>query len=438
MTIAQLRERVADRLGISTLNVMQQTMARQKLPCRVVLSAPTGAGKSVAFTLPLLASLPAPEKRAIGLLLSPTRELALQIFEVVRTLAAPEYKTCVLYGGHNMHAEQASVAAGPDIITATPGRLLDHIERGNLSLDGIRSVVIDEYDKALELGFLKELKAIVKQLHGASTLILTSATASTGIPEFINARGLKYFNFTGDDVPAPDLAIAQIKSPDTDKLDTLADVLRQCGGRTLVFVNYREATERVATAMKSAGLHVGIYHGAMEQDRRERALILFNNGTTPILVATDIAARGLDMPQVRYVIHYHMPQSVQSWTHRNGRGGRQGASAGIIVITNEKDKIPEFISFNASTVFEPDDEQQQSPVATLYLNAGRRDKISKGDIAGYILHNCALEVTQLGRIDLCDHSAYVAIPAEMVSSLMESLKDCKLKGRRVRISPLKE
>lgn len=439
MTASELRQRAADRLGIATLNAMQQTMAGQSTPGRMLLLAPTGAGKTLAFAFPLLTSLPSPQGTPCGLVIAPTRELVLQTFETLRTLAAPDYKCAAFYGGHSMQAETASLSGAPDIIVATPGRALDHLRRGGLSLHGVRSLVLDEYDKSLELGFHREMKAIVGRLRNLDTLILTSATKAAELPDFVDAGGLRTLDFFDNaGTAAPDIEIAVVESAATDKLDTLAELLRHIGGRTLVFVNHREAAERVASGLRERGLMPGLYHGALEQDDRERALILFGNGTTPTLVATDLAARGLDIPAVDNVVHYHLPVSPEVWTHRNGRTARQGAPGRAIVVLNEKDRVPPFMELpprQPMADLAPD--AAPEPVVTLYINAGRKDKISRGDVAGFILTNSGLSATELGRIDLRDHGAYAAVPAQRAREVIEALKPYKLKNRRVRVSQIK-
>lgn len=439
MTASELRQRAADRLGITQLNAMQQTMAAQPTPGRMLLLAPTGAGKTLAFALPLLTSLPAPQGSPCALVIAPTRELVVQTFETLRTLAAPDYKCAAFYGGHSMQSETASLSGNPDIIVATPGRALDHLRRGGLSLHQVRSLVLDEYDKSLELGFHREMKSIVGRLHNLETLILTSATKAAALPDFIDAGGLKTLDFFGKDTTVtPDIEVTAVESADTDKLDTLAALLKHIGGRTLVFVNHREAAERVASSLAERGLHPGLYHGALEQADRERALILFGNGTTPTLVATDLAARGLDIDAVDNVVHYHLPVSAEAWTHRNGRTGRQGATGRAIVLLNDKDRIPPFVEIpKRQRIEDLRADATPAPVVTLYINAGRKDKISRGDVAGFILANTDLPPSELGRIDLRDHAAFAAVPAQRAREVIEALKPYKLKNTRVRVSQIK-
>lgn len=438
LTAEELRRRAADRLGITAFNAMQEAAAALKGGSRSLLLAPTGAGKTLAFAVPFLASLPKPDGTPCGLVIAPTRELAVQIYETVRQLAAPDYKCSAFYGGHSMQAETASLSGRPDIIIATPGRVLDHLKRGGLSLHGVRSLVLDEYDKALELGFQADMKSIVGRLRNVSTLILTSATRASAIPDFMDATGMATLDFFDELTPAPQLDIARIDSADTDKLATLARVLEHLGGRTLVFVNHREAAERTAQSLARLGVAAGLYHGALEQDDRERALILFANGTTPVLIATDLAARGLDIPEVETVVHYHLPVSPEVWTHRNGRTARQGGKGRVLAIINDKDRIPPFATFDRTETVEALGDAAPTPeVITLYINAGRKEKISRGDVAGFILANTDITPAELGRIDLRDHAAFAAVPAAKARGAVEALKAHKLKNKKVRVNQIK-
>ncbi len=438
MTVDELRQRAAGRLGIDTFNGMQLAMASLPLPTRVLLLAPTGAGKTLAFVVPLLLSLPRSCGRVSALVVAPTRELVLQIYETVRKLGSPEYRTAVLYGGHSVQDEKASLAGGPDIIVATPGRLLDHLHRGHVDLHDVSTLILDEYDKSLELGFHKEIKEIMHKLRHVSTMMLTSATAAPQLPDFVDATGIKILEFFDGGAPAPDPVVKKVVSPDADKLPTLVVLLRGLRGRTLVFVNHRESAERVVQALRRENVSAGLYHGALEQDLRERALIMFGNGTDRVLVSTDLASRGLDIPEVENVVHYHFPLTQQIWTHRNGRTGRQGAAGLVLAIVSAKDKVPDFAIFGGTVDTQSMTAvEQMPPVATLYFNAGRREKISRGDIAGYILRNSSLEAAQLGRIDVRDHCAYAAVPEALARSVIEELKPFKLKNKRVRVSRIR-
>lgn len=441
MTLTELTSRIGERLGIARLNEMQQATSAIAPGSRSLLLAPTGSGKTLAFAIPFLLSLRKPQgDEPVGVIIAPTRELVLQIFEVVRTLATPDFKTAALYGGHDMRAEQASLGGKPEIIVATPGRLLDHLHRGHISLFAVESLVLDEYDKSLELGFHDDMRAIVGRMRNLSTLILTSATAAADVPDFIATDGLRRYDFTKEGAPEPEIEFFRLASADTDKLETLDRLLRRNQGRkTIVFLNHREAAERVYNYLRSQRFPVGLYHGGLEQQDRERALILFDNGTTPVLVSTDLASRGLDIGGVDNVVHYHLAPTPESNTHRNGRTARMGRSGRAFYIISSADKVPPFIPAGTDYRLEGDDPEavHRSATATLFFNAGKKEKISRGDIAGFLMQKGGLARDEVGKIDVKDHCAYAAVPADKARATVELLAPHKIKNTRVRVTQLK-
>ena len=439
MEPAQLIARVTDRLKIKELTPMQREMLSLDLPARVMLQAPTGSGKTLAFALPFLRSLRQGGEGIKGLILVPTRELALQVYEVVRTLATPTFKTAAFYGGHSFETEVNTLAGNPDIVVATPGRLLDHIKRGSVALSGVGSLVLDEYDKSLELGFHAEMKSIIGRLRNVKTMILTSATVLSDVPDFLAGVKFRHIDYTTpEETVVPEIDFRRVDSPSADKLDTLDALLRDLGGeRVIVFVNHRDAAERVYKHLAERGFPAGLYHGGLEQDARERALTLFSNGTTPVLVSTDLASRGLDISGVGAVIHYHLPVTPEVMTHRNGRTGRMGAVGRAFAILSDKDKIPDF--FPALDNYWPDGTADVVPSqwATLHFNAGKREKISRGDIAGFLMQKGGLSKDEVGRIEVRDHQSFAAVPADKARATVIAVAPYKIKNTRVKVSRIK-
>ena len=429
-------ERLRERHNITALNEMQQLMAGTDAS-KLILLSPTGSGKTAAFAIRLLRFLQPSSGRVQAVIMAPARELVLQIADVIRPVAAG-LKTVAFYGGHSMADEVNSMSVVPDIIVSTPGRLLDHIRRGTVDVGGVDALVLDEYDKSLELGSLDEMKRIAKRMRSLKMILLTSATPLAEMPDFIAMQGAEVVDFSGKGERSR-LQIAKVDSPERDKLATLADLLRSLpNGRALVFVNHRESAERVYGYLRREHFPVGLYHGGLEQRERQLAVDLLNNGTTPILVSTDLGARGLDIDDVNYVIHYHMPLSAESWTHRNGRTARMGASGTAYVIIADEENIPEYVDWQRD--YNPKSAAAdgfRSDVATLYLNAGKKEKISRGDIVGYLIQKGGLTKEQVGKIVVNDHSAIVAVPRQMASQLVEILAPYKLKNTKVRISLLK-
>lgn len=441
MTSDEIFARAASRLGIEKPNEIQNATAGLKVPLRLLLLAPTGSGKTLAFAVPFLRSLPSDANgNILGIIMAPTRELVLQIFDCIRMLATPEYKATACYGGHDMRTEVNELAGKPAIVVATPGRLLDHLHRGHLSLSSCRTLAIDEYDKALELGFRDEMKAIANKIRSLNTLILTSATKSVEIPDFLDTESLVALDFLHDsEVPVPGTIRYRVKSTDKDKLDSLIALLKDLGSeQSIVFVNHRDAAERIYANLSREGFPVGLYHGGLEQADREQALLLFANGTTRTLVTTDLASRGLDIEDIGSVIHYHIPPTTENWTHRNGRTARMGSEGSVYVIESESDKMPEYVITDKDYVPEGTSKIRESQTGTLYLNAGKKEKISKGDIAGFLMKKGGLEADEVGRIDVKDHCAYVAVPRDKMRRTVENLAPHKLKNTRVRVSQIKK
>ncbi|MDE6300986.1 MAG: DEAD/DEAH box helicase [Muribaculaceae bacterium] len=433
-TIDQLRATVADQLGIARPNPMQDAVWASEARRMIVIS-PTGSGKTVAFIGAMLRRIGEPDGSVQALVLAPSRELVIQIYEVARKMARG-YKVAAFYGQHSMADEVATMAVVPDIIVATPGRMLDHIQRRTADIADLRVLVIDEYDKCLEMGFHEEMKRITARLHRVQAVILTSATPLKERPDFIDLDAAETVDFTpASENPQQRISIARVESAAKDKLQTLDDLLRSLhGGKVMVFVNHRESAERLYKSLREAGLPVGLYHGGLDQLDRERAVIQLDNGTTPIMIATDLAARGLDIDSVGTVIHYHLPVNQEAWTHRNGRTARVDASGAVYVITSEADNIPEYVVWDRDynpTGASPDPIRRST--ATLHINAGRKEKISRGDIVGFLINNLGLEASQIGKIDLRDHMAYVAIPRSFLGAVA-ALQQPKIKGKRVRIT----
>lgn len=441
METKTILERLRERHNITVLNEMQQRMASTDLR-EIVLLSPTGSGKTAAFTLRLLRSLGPSDGKVQAVVMAPSRELVIQIADVIRPVAAG-LKTVAFYGGHQMADEINSLSVVPDIIVATPGRLLDHLKRGTVTLTDVKALVLDEYDKSLELGFHDEMKRIVKRINRPELVILTSATPLAEMPDFLRLRKPETFDFSGGKPSGGRLQTVRVDSPERDKLPILEDLLRSLdNGKVLIFVNHRESAERVYDDLKKKGFPVGLYHGGLEQRERKLAIDLLNNGTTPILVSTDLGARGLDIDNVQDVIHYHLPLTMESWTHRNGRTARMGADGTVFSIISDGENIPEYVDWQRE--FQPravSSDPIRSDIATIYINAGKKEKLSRGDIVGYLIHKGGLTAQQIGKIILDDHSSLVAVPREALAplepggaSLLERLAPHKIKNTRVRLS----
>ena len=437
MKQTEILANILRRTRIAELNPMQRRMAEISSRGTFTLLAPTGSGKTIAFAIPFLKSI-APAKGQIqGVVIAPSRELVLQIAEVLRPIATG-LKTVAFYGGHSMQEETNSLSVTPDIIVATPGRLLDHLKRGHLDLGTVSSLVLDEYDKALELGFADEMKRVCRRLTGLRLVILTSATPLAAIPEYLPAKDPQTIDFSESDTPRRRMQVVRVESPSRDKLTTLSDLLHSLpNGRVIVFVNHRESAERIYDSLKKEHLPIGLYHGGLDQNDRENAIVQLANGSTPVLISTDLGARGLDIPELSAVVHYHMPTSPEAWTHRNGRTARQEAKGDIYVITAEGEDIPYYVTTDRD--YAPSGHSSDpihSDTATLYFNVGKKEKISRGDIVGFLIAKGGLTASEIGVITLRDHAALVGVPRKKARELLARLSPEKIKNTRAKISLL--
>lgn len=439
MNNSEILKRLTSFPGIQEPNSMQRDVMESK-ERECVIIAPTGSGKTLAFGIIILKTISLRSCRPQALIIAPSRELVIQTGEVMRQFAKG-YKTVELYGGHSFSDETASMQPMADIIVATPGRLLDHLQRGSIVMGKAPEVlVLDEYDKSLQLGFENEMKRIIQRIGHPRNFVLTSATELNPLPQYLGMVNPEIIYAKSDTSEAGTVETIRVESFSRDKLDSLSALLRTLphDGRCIVFVNHRESAERVYKRLKDEGFSAGLYHGALDQQQRMTAIDLLTNGTTPILVATDLAARGLDIKDIESVIHYHLPVDRQAWIHRNGRTGRQNADGCIYVITSEADSIADFMNFDR--FFQPPAELPDvtaSKTGTLYFSAGKKEKISKGDIAGFILSNSDLTPQELGKIAVHDHYALAAVPADRLRHLASDLSALKIKGKRVRITQLK-
>lgn len=424
--------------GIKQLNALQSAI----LDCnarRIKLIAPTGSGKTLAFAIALLKHLPLRQGIVTGVVIVPTRELAIQV-RATLAAAIPGSRIISLYGGHQMQEEVASLTDIPEIVVATPGRLLDHITKHTIDISGVDMAVIDEYDKCLELGFEAEMKRILTKMHKLKGIILTSATSAVQIPVYLDFSQSKTLDFGCDTgVNTGHCTIFDVPAQGKDKLkDCIALLKTLAGEKTMIFVNHRESADRVYDALCKAGLHAGLYHGGLDQQEREKGLILFDTGVTPYLVTTDLGARGLDISDVANIVHYHLPVSEETWLHRNGRTARMGKDGRAFVLTAPQETLPDYIVCEG--LYHPCEhpaERVIPEVGALYFSAGKKDKISRGDILGFLIKTGGLEPGDIGKIDVRERCSYVIVKADKITkAFLDHLNSSKIKNSKVRISSL--
>ena len=423
------------RLRIEELNELQATSleaARQDND--LILLAATGSGKTLGFLLPIISLMDENKTGTQALIVVPSRELAIQIEQVFKTMGTGFKVTCC-YGGHLRETEENNLIEAPALIIGTPGRLADHLRRGNIHPGTIKTLVLDEFDKSLELGFTEELSNIIGSLSGLNKRILTSATAAAGIPDFVGLKDVQTLSFLTDE-PVERLALMQVASPDNDKIDTLFRLICWIGSRSaVVFCNHRESVERTSALLKDKGIVNVFYHGALEQPERDSALAKFRNGTSDVLVTTDLASRGLDIPNIRYIIHYHLPPTIEVFTHRNGRTARMEASGTAILILSPEERLPAYITETPEVITLPPtaDVPDKPKWTTFYISAGKKDKVNKVDIVGFLAKTGQLKKDDIGLIEVKDFLSFAAIRKSKASHTLQMIKDQKIKNKKVKI-----
>ncbi len=428
-------ENALKKLNIAALNEMQEaSLKAAKTGKDVILIAPTGSGKTLAFLLPLLSNLKTGVKGVQALVLVPSRELALQIEQVFKQMGT-SFKVNCCYGGHAVKVEKNNLAHPPAVLIGTPGRIAYHLEHQNFDESFIETLVLDEFDKSLEFGFENDMSYIIGTLLSLKQRILTSATRLEEIPAFVKLNTPVEVDFSKNLKAKPDLKLKKITAPAADKLDYLFRLLSKIGSKnTLVFCNHRETVDRISDLLFENGLGHDVFHGGMEQFDREKALLKFRNGSHRILITTDLAARGLDIPEVEHIVHYQLPYTEDAYIHRNGRTARmhaKGTAYAILTIEENykylPDDIEEEVLDNHYAL------PEESDWITLYLAHGKKDKINKIDIVGLFLQKGDLARDDLGLIEVKDTTSYVAIKRSKISQLLKKLNGEKIKGKKLKL-----
>ena len=432
-------DRMLSHLKIDRLNDLQsRALETAQQDGDLVLLSHTGSGKTLAYLLPVLTFMDENKSGTQALVIVPSRELAIQIEQVFKTMGTGFKVTCC-YGGHLRETEENNLKEAPALIVGTPGRLADHIRRNNIYSGAIRTLVLDEFDKSLEMGFQDEMSFIIGSLKSLNKRILTSATAAPEIPEFVGLQLPQTLDFLSDK-KAERLAIQQALSPEKDKIDVLFRLICRIGDRSaIVFCNHRESVERVSALLKEKGIVNVFYHGALEQPERDSALAKFRNGSSNVLVTTDLAARGLDVPNIRYIIHYHLPATEEIYTHRNGRTARMDASGTAILILSPEESLPVYIQELPETLDIPAATSLPAKPkwTTLFISVGKKDKVNKVDVVGFFTNKGQLKKEDIGLIEVKDFFCFVAIRKSNVSHTLQLIKNEKLKNKKVKIDVAK-
>jgi superfamily II DNA/RNA helicase len=433
-------EAILSNLKIKSLNEMQiATLEAAKQERDIILLSATGSGKTLAYLLPVLQKLSPSDKNTQALIVVPSRELAIQIENVFKTMGTG-IKITAAYGGHKREIEENNLIQPPALIVGTPGRLCDHIRRGNITIDDITMLVLDEFDKSLELGFLEEMEFIIHSLKNVEKKLLTSATPALQLPDFVELKNPLTIDFLKDGDETERLEIKSVVSPEKDKSETLFKLLCYLGNRSaIVFCNHREAVERTSKILSEKGIHNEFYHGGMEQQQRDSALAKFRNGTTNILVTTDLASRGLDIANIRFIIHYHLPHSEDAFIHRNGRTARMEASGTAILMLSEDESLPSYINDEVEKIDLPETVHlpEKPKWATLFIGAGKKDKVNKIDIVGFLTNKGKLKKEDIGLIEVKDFFSFAGIRKSRMNVLLSLIQGEKIKNKKVKMQVAK-
>ncbi|WP_422359373.1 DEAD/DEAH box helicase [Reichenbachiella sp.] len=426
---------ILQKLGISQLNPMQEaTQNAIAENDEVVLLSPTGTGKTLAFLLPLIKTLDAGLEQVQLLILVPSRELAIQIEQVIREMGSG-FKANAVYGGRSGSKDRIDLKHAPAILVGTPGRVADHFRRETINTDYIETLVLDEFDKSLEVGFESEMLEIIDKLRSVRKKVLTSATQKVDIPDLVGLKNPEQLDFL--DATSNRLSLQLVTASNDDKLSTLVQLLNHIQtGNGIIFCNFKDTIQEVSDYLWNQNIDHACFYGGLEQQDRERALIKFRNGTSRLLLATDLAARGIDVPALDFIIHFQLPPKQEEFTHRNGRTARmqQDGTAYLLKVKNER--APDYIRDVNEETLNQSAQFKNSEVTTLFISGGRKDKISKGDIAGLFMKQGNLTKEELGMIELKQDCAFVAVPSSKSKQLINQLNNSRLKKKKVRISQL--
>ncbi len=421
------------KLRIDQLNPMQQE-AQLTIQSKdnVVLLSPTGTGKTLAFLLPIIETLNHEREDVQVMILVPSRELAIQIESVVREMGTG-YKVNAVYGGKSGSKEKIELKHLPAILIGTPGRVADHMRRRRFPTRNLKTLILDEFDKSLEVGFEEDMKEIIGYLRWTEKRILTSATKGVSIPSFVGLNKPTTIDYL--DQGTSQLKIKRILSPEKDKLATLVKALSHIGNQPgIVFCNFKNTIERVSDFLAEKGISHGCFYGGMEQIERERILIKFRNGTYQLIIATDLAARGLDIPELGFILHYQLPHKAEEFIHRNGRTARMNSKGTAYLLQWDQEPLPEYVQHASVVKLKDAPLPASSNWQTLFISGGRKDKISKGDIAGVFFKQAQFKKEEVGNIEIKNDCAFVAISSSKVKTAIKMLDNIRIKKKKVRVS----
>jgi len=418
----------------SWTKVQKETFSQYANQDEVIIYAPTGSGKTIAFLLPLMQMIQENEGKTglQAVIFSPTRELALQIEQVFKSLKSGVSITSC-YGGHSMKTEVANLSANPSIIVGTPGRIVDHMHRGNIDMRSVEYFIIDEFDKCLEIGFQSEMEEVYSKFRKLKKSIYCSATQIEHFPSFIKLNNPVTIDVLGE-MAEPEISFYKVDAT-RDRMQQMKQMIAHFKSEpTIIFANFRDDVVDLSNYFEDERIAVTAYHGGMEQDERERALIKFRNGSAPVLICTDLGARGLDIPMIKHIIHYQLPEKEDAFIHRNGRTARMSEDGSVYIFEQDEEYSKYDLPVLTEKRFDGAKRYQSPEWTTVYFSAGKKDKINKIDLLGFICQKGGVEKKDVGTIAVLDRSSFVAIKRHLVGEILPELRKHKVKGQKLKIS----
>ncbi|WP_400190594.1 DEAD/DEAH box helicase [Hymenobacter sp. B81] len=414
--------------------------------------APTGSGKTAAYGLPLLQQVDLQLDAVQMLVLVPARELVLQGRAELKRLGKylPNLRVAAFYGGHSFAEEAKSLKQAPQIVIATPGRLFDHLDRRTIVPNQLRVLVIDEADKLLELGFQEVLANIVMRLPRRRQTLLFSATMPDKVMNLVRKNLTRPRQVEADvereTLPETLTLLGHLGTAEQKPAALYHLLQRPETGRALVFCNTRQRCEELARFLVSRGVAAEVLHGKMPQPERDKALLKLRNGSALALVATDVAARGIDVNALDTVIQFEAPDKVDTFQHRAGRTARAGATgtAHLLATAAEQAHVQRFplakpvqwAPMQAGTL-PPATKAAKPTSVTLHISAGRKDKVSAHDLVGACVNVAGLAREDVGRIEVFDHYSYITVPRELGPEVLQRLTGARVKSKKIRVSEVR-
>lgn len=441
--IPELRETLTE-LGFNAPTPVQTASLPALLEGKDLLGqAQTGSGKTAAFALPILTNVDLNLRQIQAVILCPTRELCAQVAREIRRLGRklPGLFVLTVAGGEPAKPQLEALERGVHIVVATPGRLLDLLSRDGINFDALKTLVLDEADRMLDMGFERDMRAIIESTPASRQTVFFSATYLPAITQMSRRYQRNPVAVKIEDIDKSTINHFVVHAESDEKAKFLNKLVRGTRGSILIFANLKASINEITERLKREGEQAASLHGDLEQRDRDRVLAMFRNQSVRVLVASDVAARGLDIAGVDMVIQHDVPHEDAVYVHRSGRTGRAGKTGVAVSLASvsERQRLREFefahsIEIKKASIFDFSYREEEKPATamrTLYISGGRKDKLRPGDILGALTgESGGLTASQIGKIEIHDNFAYVALDAKAAAKAESKLKSGKIKGRK--------